>query len=62
MKCVRCGQSMTEAYAYNITKWFNGAPSVETVCLDCIKKIGREENGTQNNNSDMSDVGGSDTN
>lgn len=52
---------MTEAYAYNITKWFNGAPSVETVCLECIQKVGKED-GSQDNNSDMSNTGGSDTN
>lgn len=39
--CDRCGKEFEDAY--NITKYFNGGTSVQTVCLDCIKKIGKPE-------------------
>lgn len=42
-KCDFCGLKVDDAY--NITRWFNGAPSVKTVCRECIEKIGREEDG-----------------
>jgi hypothetical protein len=39
--CDRCGKKTDDAF--NITKWFNGAPNIETVCKECILKIGKED-------------------
>jgi len=51
-KCDRCGNEFNDAYS--ITKYFNGGTSVETVCEDCIRKIGKE-NGTSDNDSNLRD-------
>lgn len=40
--CDFCGAKVDDAY--NITKYFNGAPSVKTVCKECIEKIGKVPN------------------
>ena len=40
-KCDRCGAKVADAY--DITRWFNGEQFIQTVCEDCIKKIGHEE-------------------
>jgi len=39
--CDRCGAKVQDAY--NITRWFNGAPNIEMVCEECILKIGHED-------------------
>lgn len=38
--CDRCGKKYDDAYS--ITKYFNGMSIYQTVCLDCIKKIGHD--------------------
>lgn len=38
--CDFCGAKVDDAY--NITRYFNGAPSIKVVCEDCIKKIGKD--------------------
>lgn len=42
---------MPDKEAYNITKYFNGATSVECICLECIEKIGHggQEDGEEEN-------------
>lgn len=53
-KCDRCGRSFDDAY--NITKYFNGGTSVQIVCLECIKKIGKvDSDGTENHDSNLPD-------
>lgn len=39
--CNRCGKKTDDAF--NITQWFNGAPNIETICRECILKIGKED-------------------
>ena len=39
--CDRCGGKFDDAY--NRTLYFNGVPKVETLCKECIEKIGKEE-------------------
>ena len=58
-KCARCNREFDDAY--NITKYFNGGTSVQTVCRECIEKIGKvDSDGTSDNNSDMPDDSGTD--
>lgn len=48
-KCARCGRKFDDAY--NITKWFNGATSVEIICEECIGRIGKDDdNKSQSSN------------
>lgn len=39
-KCDRCGLKVSDAYM--ITKYFNDDQIVQTVCKDCIEKIGHD--------------------
>ena len=47
-KCDRCGLKVSDAY--KITKYFNDDRIVQTVCLDCIKKIGHDNVEVENVN------------
>lgn len=39
-KCDECKKKVSDAYSR--TKYFNGVPIIQTLCKECIKKIGHE--------------------
>jgi len=41
--CDRCGKRVPAKDAFEISRFFNGLQLKETVCRECIKKIGEEE-------------------
>ena len=57
-KCDECGKKVDDAY--NRTLYFNGVPIIQTLCEDCIRKIGHDsdsasdsegENGTSDSDN-----------